>query len=145
MILLLSVLASAAGERSKLRDAAIASTTIATWISLGITEGQKWGEDHSFLAHEDYHAYRAVTNAGLIAVPLLSLGLEPDRRSIRLLLASNILGWGLYELSMAAASGRDPLAPKPRFHILGRSFPYPNPASCAALGASLSLGITLVL
>lgn len=124
---------------------AFAGATVFTWTCIGINEGQKWSENYDLVFHEDYHLYRAGTGAGLIATPALALTLDLNRRDLGLVLSSNLIGWGVYEVALGLASGRGPFEDRPDFHILGLEFPFPRPAAILGLASALAFTVQISL
>lgn len=128
------------------QEPVMAGTVLLTWISMGINEGQKWKYDKTgnidFMWKDDYHMYRAVHNSGLLAAPLIALSMDRSRRSLKWIVGSNFIGWGLYEVALSYASDEDLLGSKPTFKMLGLHTWRPNALACLGISALSTVAFT---
>lgn len=128
------------------QEPTIAGTILLTWISMGINEGQKWKSDRTgninFMWNDDYHLYRGIHNCGLVAVPLIALSMDRNKRSVRWIVGSNLLGWGLYEMALSYAEGEDVTGTKPPFKLLGIKTWRPDALACLGISVLSTVAFT---
>jgi hypothetical protein len=128
------------------KETAFTGATLLTWVAMGINEGQQWRQDLNgkidFMWKNDYHVYRGVHNTGLVAVPLIALSMDRNKRSIKWIVGSNLLGWGLYEVALDYAETRSVMSTKPAFKLLDLSIPRPDALACLGLSVLGTIGLS---
>lgn len=121
------------------------TSIIMTWASIGLTEGAKWQADqtgsYDIAWKEDYHLYRAFTGAGLLATPFLAMSMKGTKSNFKSAAISNLIGWGLYEVTVAHVSNRGQSA-RPKFHMLGHRFDRPSSAQVLLFSVLSSMVIS---
>lgn len=128
------------------KEISFAGTTLLTWISMGINEGQKWKYDRTgeidFMWRRDYRLYRGVHNTGLLVAPLIALSMDKNKSSVKWIVGSNFMGWGLYEVALAYASSESITGAKPKFTILDAEFNRPSSIACLMIAALSTVAVT---
>lgn len=132
-------------EPFKWKETFLVSSVFLTWISMGINEGQKWKQESTgnidFIWKDDYHMYRGIHNVGCLTTPLIALSMDKNRSSVKWIVGSNLIGWGLYEMALDYTKSRSVVSDKPKFKILNLGFNRPNALACFGLSVLGTVGL----